>query len=272
MSAFNASHVDLNTASQEDILCYLALSENEFHGQLGARISSIFVIFITSTFCTLFPVIAKRAPRVKIPYHAYLFARYFGTGVIVATAFVHLLEPAYSSIGPNSCIGASGDWGDYPWCAAIILTSVMTTFLLDLGAEVYVDYQYGIQRNDDATEAFITQPCISTSDSTSQDMEPGTSLPKNAEIHTEVASLQSERSFRKDIAAFLILEFGILFHSVIIGLNLGVTGDEFATLYPVLVFHAPFRVTSVAAVGALFLVWTYHADFYRYWTWGANDV
>ncbi|KAF7597391.1 high-affinity Zn(2+) transporter zrt1 [Aspergillus hancockii] len=247
MPVYNASSVDLNTASQEDVLCFLALSENEYNGHLGARISSIFVILITSTLFTLFPVVAKRAPRFKIPYHAYLFARYFGTGVIVATAFIHLLDPAYSSIGPNSCIGVSGHWGDYPWCAALVLASVMATFLLDLGAEVYVECKYGVQRNDDATEAFITQPCSFDTDSTTQATESGTHAPKKADILTEVISHDSERSFQKDIAAFMILEFGIIFHSVIIGLNLGVTGDEFTTLYPVLVFHQAFEGLGIGA-------------------------
>jgi len=42
---------------------------------------------------------------------------------------------------------------------------------------------------------------------------------------------------KQQIGAFLILEFRVLFHSIIIGLNLGVVGAEFSTLYPVLVFY-----------------------------------
>jgi solute carrier family 39 (zinc transporter), member 1/2/3 len=52
---------------------------------------------------------------------------------------------------------------------------------------------------------------------------------------------------RQQIAAFLILEFGVLFHSVIIGLNLGVSGDEFSTLYVVLVFHQSFEGLGIGA-------------------------
>lgn len=52
---------------------------------------------------------------------------------------------------------------------------------------------------------------------------------------------REERSFRQQIAAFLILEFGVIFHSVIIGLDLGSAGSEFSTLYPVLVFHQSFE-------------------------------
>ena len=89
---FNASNVDLTTADPRDVICALATSDNEYNGQLGARISALFVIMICSTAATFFPVIAKRVPRLKIPIYVYLFARYFGAGVIVATAFIHLLD------------------------------------------------------------------------------------------------------------------------------------------------------------------------------------
>jgi len=56
-----------------------------------------------------------------------------------------------------------------------------------------------------------------------------------------------EKSFQQQIAAFLILEFGVIFHSVIIGLNLGTAGEEFGTLYPVLVFHQSFEGLGIGA-------------------------
>lgn len=79
--------VDLTSADPRDIICFLNAGGNEYSGMLGARVSSIFVILVTSTFVTLFPVLATRT-KIKIPLYVYLFARYFGAGVIVATAFV----------------------------------------------------------------------------------------------------------------------------------------------------------------------------------------
>ncbi|OJJ86859.1 high-affinity Zn(2+) transporter ZRT1 [Aspergillus glaucus CBS 516.65] len=244
MSSFNASNVDLSTASKEDVLCYLALSENDYNGHLGARISSIFVILFVSTAFTFFPVVAKRNPGWKIPHSVYLFARYFGTGVIVATAFIHLLDPAYSSIGPNTCVGSSGHWGDYSWCAAIVLTSVMIIFLMDLAAEVYVEHKYGVERDESATDAILTSNPHAHAGAS--DERPTPTRSKSNELFSDDSS-NAERSFRQQIAAFLILEFGIIFHSVIIGLNLGVTGEEFATLYPVLVFHQSFEGLGIGA-------------------------
>jgi len=54
----------------------------------GARISALFVIMIISTCATAFPVLATRIRKLKIPVYVYLFARYFGSGVIVATGFI----------------------------------------------------------------------------------------------------------------------------------------------------------------------------------------
>ena len=151
-SDFNASNVDLTTADPRDVICALSASSNDYNGRLGARISAIFVVLIASTVCTFFPVVAKRVPGIRIPLYVYLFARYFGAGVIVATAFIHLLDPAYSEIGPQTCVGMTGGWATYPWCSGIVLTSVMLIFLLDFGAERYVEIKYGVKSETDIQE------------------------------------------------------------------------------------------------------------------------
>jgi zinc transporter 1/2/3 len=86
--AFDPTNVDLDTADPKDIICYLNAGENEYDGRLGARVSAIFVILIVSSAVTFFPVLATRSKRFRVPLYVYLFARYFGTGVIVATAFI----------------------------------------------------------------------------------------------------------------------------------------------------------------------------------------
>ncbi|KAL9129062.1 MAG: hypothetical protein Q9175_007395 [Cornicularia normoerica] len=142
---FNSSNVDLSTADPRDIICALAASANEYNRQLGVRISVLFVIMALSIDATFFPVIAKRVPRLRIPLYVYLFARYFGAGVIVSTAFIHLLDPADDEIGPNTCIGMTGGWAKYPWCPATVLTSVIMIFLLNFEAERYIEIKYNVR-------------------------------------------------------------------------------------------------------------------------------
>ncbi|KAJ9647398.1 uncharacterized protein PV06_00114 [Exophiala oligosperma] len=271
--AFNPENVNLSTANHRDVICALAASGNDYNGQLGARVSALFVILIVSTAATFFPVIAKRFPRLHIPLYVYLFARYFGAGVIVATAFIHLLDPAYGEIGPNTCVGMTGGWADYSWCPAIVLTSVVVIFLCDFGAERYVEVKYGIDSDADVQEAVTGQadgPPNGHADS-AQDARTGqfggsiSSMRREHDERRKVSAYEKrfledfeeqdsdgeseyrKNSFRQQIAAFLILEFGVIFHSVVIGLNLGVVGDEFSTLYPVLVFHQSFEGLGIGA-------------------------
>jgi zinc transporter 1/2/3 len=255
MTSFDPTHVNLKTASKEDVLCYLEISSNDYNGHMGARISAIFVILFVSSAFTVFPVVSKRMPGWKIPHSVYIFARYFGTGVIVATAFIHLLDPAYKRIGPKTCVGQSGYWAEYSWCAAIVLASIMVIFLLDLAAEVYVEQKYGVQKDESATNVFISHEHhldVKPAPDAERDARTPTAAPATVDSWDSAAlskqdSEFDERSFRQQITAFLLLEFGIIFHSVIIGLNLGVTGAEFATLYPVLVFHQSFEGLGIGA-------------------------
>ncbi|CUS25205.1 LAQU0S35e00166g1_1 [Lachancea quebecensis] len=228
---------------------------NSYSGSLGARISSIFVILFVSTFFTLFPVIAAKSKRLKVPKYVYLFARYFGTGVIVATAFIHLLDPAYGEIGPQSCVGMSGNWSKYSWCPAIILFTVFVIFIVDLTSDVYVKRRFGIDHSHkDEIENVIVRR--QGGDENQVDIEShnfghsAESDDKSKKSYDVVSDASTEiltQSFESQIGAFFILEFGVIFHSVMIGLNLGTTDDEFSTLYPVLVFHQSFEGLGIGA-------------------------
>ncbi|KAG8972418.1 high-affinity Zn(2+) transporter zrt1, partial [Tulasnella sp. 427] len=104
--------------------------QNE-HTYTGLRIASIFVILAGSSFGALLPVVAKRSPFFKLPKMVYEFAKYFGSGVIIATAFIHLLAPAFEELG-SECL--SPGWQSYPWASAITMLSVFVLFLTELFA------------------------------------------------------------------------------------------------------------------------------------------
>ncbi|KXL44720.1 hypothetical protein M433DRAFT_68059 [Acidomyces richmondensis BFW] len=261
-SSFNPTNVNLDTANLRDVYCYIQATKNDYNGQLGARISALFVILVISTAVTFFPVLATRVRRLKIPLYVYLFARYFGAGVIVATAFIHLLDPAYAEIGPDTCVGQTKGWAEYSWPPAIALTSCIATFLLDFAAERYVEKKYGYAHGTSETQdasAMRHGSCLQSHQfmhSADQDQTgPAKASTKGSEAGADLEALSVgtgkehalEQSFRQQIAAFLILEFGVIFHSVIIGLTLGTAGSEFADLYPVLVFHQSFEGLGIGA-------------------------
>jgi zinc transporter 1/2/3 len=91
-SGFDPTNVNLTSADPAAVVCFIEAGRNEYNGHLGARVSALFVILIVSTVATYFPVVAARVKRARINIYVYLFARYFGAGVIIATAFVQYVK------------------------------------------------------------------------------------------------------------------------------------------------------------------------------------
>ncbi|KAG0680714.1 high-affinity Zn(2+) transporter zrt1 [Pichia californica] len=237
---------------------------SEFSGGIGTRVGSIFVIGVISTFVTMFPILSQKY-NWKVSIWFYLFARYFGAGVIIATAFVHLMDPAYGEIGSLSCVGGWGNWSIYSWVPALILASVFGIFLVDIASEVYVERKFGYTGIEEPDiQQMITSKDkknenefpnvdwdLSEHQLTSDDQQSDLDLNKTESAVEKAESINSASSiyeFKQQFAAFLILEFGIIFHSVIIGLNLGSCSyDDFKTLYIVLVFHQSFEGLGIGA-------------------------
>jgi len=172
----------------------------------------------------------------------------------------------------------TGHWAVYSWPLTIILVSVMLIFLLDFGAEQYVDRKYSFAHTHPNVESLVTNRLgdaegagpqsgslthqqLHSGDQDGQlhdaisraqerkDQPTGKSIdnPDVEKLSVEDSDEMEERAFQQQIAAFLILEFGVIFHSVIIGLNLGAAGSEFRILYPVLVFHQSFEGLGIGA-------------------------
>ncbi|CAG8004019.1 unnamed protein product [Penicillium olsonii] len=62
------------------------------------HVMALFLILVLSTLACSFPVLAHRFPRLPIPRRFLFISRHFGTGVLIATAFVHLLPTAFISL------------------------------------------------------------------------------------------------------------------------------------------------------------------------------
>jgi solute carrier family 39 (zinc transporter), member 1/2/3 len=176
---------------------------------------------------------AKKIPRLHIPELLFTFAKFFGSGVIIATAFIHLLASSFSELG-NPCL--STFWNvDYPWSAALSMISVFTLFLVELFAMRFAHVAFAT--TDALGEEQFNENCLVPR---TADVEMPDSQMK---IESETAILANNGSSPLDarLVGFFILEFGVIFHSVIIGLTLSTTGSDFDTLFIVIIFHQMFE-------------------------------
>jgi len=209
----------------------------------GLRVASVFIIMATSMFGALFPVVARRTGlRRVIPHNVFEFAKYFGSGVIIATAFIHLLSPATQELS-NPCLSAT--WLVYPWALALALLSIFCIFFLELLAFRWgtaklakLGMNYDAHGLGDDQEGHSHGPELVDAGA---DRDSDIEKKGNPGVLTSAApSSVLDDSALAQITGIFILEFGILLHSVLIGMTLAVDPD-FKVLFVVIIFHQMFE-------------------------------
>ncbi|KAJ7576897.1 ZIP-like iron-zinc transporter [Mycena floridula] len=219
--------------SDSDVSCSSGGGGNT---HFGLRVASIFIILAGSTSGALFPVLAKQSNWLHVPKGIFDFAKYFGSGVIIATAFIHLLAPALEAFN-SPCL--SPGWKEYPYALALCLLSIFSIFVVEL-----IAFRWGT-----AKLAHIGQHHDAhghgPGSHAAHGPEGNASETKPELLGSDVEAATSEQHHFLDAAAtqiigVAILEFGVALHSVLIGLTLAVN-QEFKVLLIVLVFHQTFE-------------------------------
>ncbi|KKZ65339.1 hypothetical protein EMCG_08855 [[Emmonsia] crescens] len=285
------------------------------------HVAALVLILVLSTFACSFPIIARRFPRLPIPRHFLFLSRHFGTGVLIATAFVHLLPTAFISL-TNPCLPRFWNKG-YPATAGLVaMIAVMIVVTIEMffairgakhvhGSEydtlieerapyhetgsiplVNGDSRGGVRlgklrgsshpREDSPSNANTGSP--SSQDAALEEESNAPMLPKTPgsepqdgddedldleeldpfpdtssyddsrahryphhnrnhdHDHDSPSQAISAQAAQKQLLQCLLLEAGILFHSVFIGMALSVaTGTSFLVLLVAISFHQTFE-------------------------------
>jgi zinc transporter 1/2/3 len=144
---------------------------------------------------------------------------------------------------------------EYPWAEGIVLISVITTFFIELLVMLFANPQlptqnrnidvakhgYHYSRDSEESNTLLPNPPSPSSDTDVLERDnPRTNTNDDIEYYPVPRSLPLQ-IYKSQLTSLLILESGIIFHSILIGLALAVAGDEFKTLYLVLIFHQTFE-------------------------------
>ncbi|PKY04496.1 Zip-domain-containing protein [Aspergillus campestris IBT 28561] len=274
---------------------------------LPLHVAALFIILAVSGLACAFPILAVRFPRLRIPGPFLFFVSHFGTGVLIATAFVHLLPTAFTSLN-HPCL--SSFWTqDYPAMpGAIALAGIFLVTVIEMvfsparhvcrGGARFGDLpppptdkdneKAPIPRINISDHSHCTDhsdvpslveplphlrdlgPLIGRSSSISRSINrmgddpdricriasapegPVTHLDFRPERLPDVERITDELSrdqkYRKEMMQVFMLEMGILFHSVFIGMSLSVSiGNEFVILLIAIVFHQTFEGLALGA-------------------------
>ncbi|KAJ5834667.1 hypothetical protein N7447_000693 [Penicillium robsamsonii] len=203
------------------------------------RIGTLFVVLVTSSIGVFAPILLMKLPFASINGVVSTVIKQFGTGIILATAFIHLYTHA-NLMFTNECLGEL----EYEaTTSAVVMAGIFIAFLLE-----YIGHRIIVARNSKKNSAESTP---SEPQQTHQKGEHD--HPQGQQQQPTLACLgHNHGSF--DLTgpnskfSVIVMEAGILFHSILIGLTLVVAGDSFyKTLLVVIVFHQFFEGLALGA-------------------------
>ncbi|OIV90294.1 hypothetical protein TanjilG_13149 [Lupinus angustifolius] len=175
------------------------------------------------------PILGQKFSFLNPENDLFFLAKAFAAGVILATGFIHILPDAFESL-TNPCIGEK-PWSTFPFTGFVAMVAAIGTLILE-------SMVMGHLRR---SELMKSQP-VGNEDEAPHEVYGG-----HGHGHGHGHGIALDRSMTQNrlrhIIVSQILELGIIVHSIIIGISLGVSGSP-KTIKPLLAalsFHQCFE-------------------------------
>ncbi|KAJ3298198.1 hypothetical protein HDU79_000086 [Rhizoclosmatium sp. JEL0117] len=272
VAAVGAQSTDGPNNTAEPSMTLACVAEDMPSYNLPFHIGGIFILLAVSSvgiFGTL--ALGSRASSPAFATTLQIF-KMFGIGVICATAWIHLLPDAFSQFN-NPCLPSA--WQKYGsnFVGVFGMTAAFAIQLIELSA---VEFKKKKEKRSSQFSAFSSQQdcTVSGHDQTGvQDLVVREETPFLISDSTEQVSIKMSEDIktneftiqdaipsahsgtsappsectqgiieRDSELGILLLETGIIFHSMVIGITLGVTADDsFSSLLAAVAFHQMFE-------------------------------
>ncbi|KXS16018.1 Zinc/iron permease [Gonapodya prolifera JEL478] len=212
----------------------------------GLHIAAVFIQVAISLSGTLIPILLKKFNLAsQWTDTAFDIVRNFGTGVILATGFVHMLIPA-AQLLTSPCLPSG--WTDYSGLPAVFaMAGIMVVQFVQTAASALLTYSMsrrvstGSEDPEKSKEKTPTEVTVIGNEHSDAD--------GHHHLREELFGTgpQAQELKKKQLTVY-ILELGIASHSFFVGLALGTSrGSELRALMVALAFHQFFEGMALSA-------------------------
>ncbi|KAL4936157.1 hypothetical protein BDV06DRAFT_233672 [Aspergillus oleicola] len=207
------------------------------------RIGTLFVVLVTSSIGVFLPMGLVKLPSRTINVWVSTIIKQFGTGVILSTAFLYTHADLMFS---NECLGEL----EYEaTTSAVVMAGIFLSFLTE-----YLGHRFILSRAARSPSPPLSQPADNGSNVSSKSTADAAAAQSHQ--HATLAGLGhhhgGDPTNPNTKLSVLVMEAGVIFHSILIGVTLVVAGDSFyKTLLVVIVFHQFFEGLALGARIAL---------------------
>ncbi|KAK4347468.1 hypothetical protein RND71_033807 [Anisodus tanguticus] len=196
---------------------------------LPLKVIAIVSILITSMIGVCLPLVTRSIPALSPDRNLFVIVKAFAGGIILATAFMHVLPDSFDMLS-SSCL-KENPWHKFPFTGFVAMLSAIITLAIDsIATSLYSKKRRAVNPESD------------------QEMAVSTTAGNHVHSHHHHGSLSTKdgvdgkKLLRYRVIA-MVLELGIIVHSIVIGLSVGASSNTCTIkgLVAALCFHQMFE-------------------------------
>ncbi|GMF17129.1 unnamed protein product [Phytophthora fragariaefolia] len=229
--------------------CGCVAVQNDGEYDTNLHVAAMFIIFAVSWAGSLLPLLAQ---KIRWSTDSILMEaiRTFSYGVVLATGLMHMANEGVGKLS-DECLGPIVENYDALGFAVIMITLILM-HLIECESSAFFGSEGSAFRGHGQAHVDASHEIIELGASTRRGSLVTPQLDENPYQMKTTEKAETISSARPRIAT-LMFEVGVMFHSLVVGLDLGVTtGPEFQSLLTALCFHQFFEGVAVgtATIGS----------------------
>ncbi|CAI9090483.1 OLC1v1025262C1 [Oldenlandia corymbosa var. corymbosa] len=204
------------------------------HKAFPLKIIALISILVASMIGVSLPLVTRSIPALGPDRNLFVILKCFAAGIILGTGFMHVLPDSFEMMG-SSCL-EENPWHKFPFTGFLAMLSAIATLMVDsIATSVYT------RKNGSPKEAVIAAK------GGPLDQEMGVVDGHAGHFHGHGSSTMKSNAEGSQLLRYrviaMVLELGIIVHSVVIGLSLGASNNTCTIkgLVAALCFHQMFE-------------------------------
>ncbi|KAF3450148.1 hypothetical protein FNV43_RR06228 [Rhamnella rubrinervis] len=198
---------------------------------LPLKIIAIVSILVTSMIGVCLPLVTRSVPALQPDRNLFVVVKSFAAGIILATGFMHVLPDSFDMLW-SDCL-EENPWHKFPFSGFVAMLSAIVTLMVDsMATSIY---------SKKCNAGVIPQSDVAAG----QDQEMAVTVGSHfhGHHHHDVKADGEESQLLRYRVVAMVLELGIVVHSVVIGLSLGASNNTCSIkgLIAALCFHQMFE-------------------------------
>ncbi|XP_008225789.1 PREDICTED: fe(2+) transport protein 1-like [Prunus mume] len=208
---------------------------NDKSGAVPLKVIAITSILVTSMIGVSLPLVTRSIPALHPDRNLFVIVKCFAAGIILATGFMHVLPDSFDMLSSN-CL-KENPWHKFPFSGFVAMLSAIVTLMVDsMATSIYSKRCRTGVIPDNGTVAAVE---------VDQEMAAvGAGHGHfHAHSHDIVKGGNEDSQLPRYRVVAMVLELGIIVHSVVIGLSLGASNNTCTIkgLVAALCFHQMFE-------------------------------